>query len=384
MPDHRVVNTADESAYSEISSQYLIATELEPLPDSTILSRSLSLKSVISTRSSFARRSQAARIRPELQDVNQIGDGLQGVIFEQVGRPLVFKKEIPGNETRSSNLRHEYGLHEEVSTAFALYDSKIHSHVRVPKPLEFISRADDAHRFWDVLPKVPAQYRARGDVVKMERILPLPKVARKALVAHFYGKQGDSSTADIEAILNETTNKHCLVRLYLGKADGPLAQGKSPLRNFPLYLKAMEKLSMDVNGLANAMGKAFAIMHWGAGINGDDVEFVLGTSAIGTETIPPDLQHRAVGMYLLDFGQCDVVDLKQEPDEVYQAFKGAMVTGDNQNFIPNCQKSPSVFAEFKDGYLLAGKTILEEKGMADRLSVEDFMREYEEYAEDFL
>jgi hypothetical protein len=70
--------------------------------------------------------------------------------------------------------------------------------------------------------------------VKMERILLLPKVTRKALAAHFYVKQGDSSTAGIEAILNEATNKHCLVRLYLGKADGPLAQAKSPLRNFAL------------------------------------------------------------------------------------------------------------------------------------------------------
>jgi hypothetical protein len=146
----------------------------------------------------------------------------------------------------------------------------------------------------------------------------------------------------------------------------------------------MEKLSTDVNGVATAVGKAFAIMHWGAGINGDDVEFVLGTSVIGTETILPDFQHRAVGMYLLDFGLCDVVDLKEELDVVYQAFKGAVVTGDNQKFIPNSQKIPAAFAEFKSGYLLAGKTILEEKGMAGKLNVEDFMREYEEYAEDFL
>jgi hypothetical protein len=96
---------------------------------------------------------------------------------------------------------------------------------------------------------------------------------------------------------------------------------------------------LDINFIAMVMGKAFALMHWGAGITADDVEFVLGSH---TTNLPGDegdnFQQRAIGLYLLDFGQCEHVDLAEDAEDVYQAFKGAMVTGDNQLFIPNCQK----------------------------------------------
>jgi hypothetical protein len=126
-------------------------------------------------------------------------------------------------------------------------------------------------------------------------------------------------------------------------------------------------------------------MHWGAGVNGDDVEFVLGTSAVqgrGDEAF--DFQHRAVGFYLLDFGQCELIDLSEDPDVAYQAFKGAMVTGDNQLFIPHYQKSPELFAAFKKAYIEAGQAILVDKELEMKFNMEQFMKEYEEYAEDFL
>ncbi len=132
------------------------------------------------------------------------------------------------------------------------------------------------------------------------------------------------------------------------------------------------------------MGKAFAIMHWGAGVNGDDVEFVLGTSTAQDHDEEAGFQHRSVGFYLLDFGQCDYVDLSKAPEAVYQAFKGTMVTGDNQLFIPHYNKSPKLFAAFREGYIGAGEAILVKKGLETQFSIEDFMKEYEEYAEDFL
>jgi hypothetical protein len=174
----------------------------------------------------------------------------------------------------------------------------------------------------------------------------------------------------------------------LGQTNGPInLDNETPLRNFPLYLGFMEEIGIDSLTLANEMGKAYAILHWGAAINGDDVEFVLGTSAVeapraGQE--PPDFQHRAVGLYLLDFGQCEAVDLSQDCDVVYQAFKGAMVTGDNQRFIPHNSTSPALFAAFKKGYMDAGNVVLSDKQLNDKFRIQDFMQEYEEYAEDFV
>ncbi|KXG51940.1 uncharacterized protein PGRI_082240 [Penicillium griseofulvum] len=353
------------------------------MADSDIL-KSLSLNSVISTASSFSLQFQNAGFQPHLQQLNQIGAGLQGVVFEQVGKPLAMKKETPGNETRRSNLHHEYSLHWYISTAFAHYHS-INREVHVPKPFQFISRKEN-DAFWDeILPKTPRPYRMRGDLVMMERILPLPKVVRKAFISQFYAPEQNLDSTEIEALLNHTPNKHCLARVYLGKRNGTFDR-VTPLRNFPLYLGLMEQVGIDPIPLARAMGKAYAILHWGAAVNGDDVEFVLGTSvteAQGPEH-GPDLQHRTVQMYLLDFGQCEVVDLSQDPDIVYQAFKGAMVTGDNQWFIPHYSRSPTLFATFRKGYIEAGNMILSEKQLKNKYNMEDFMQEYEEYAEDFL
>lgn len=91
MNQRRSLNTSDESTESiassivrnpQIAQRFIDATELEMMPDSTILERSFNLKLVISTTSSFSRRVQEARSRPDLQDIHQIGMGLQGVVFE--------------------------------------------------------------------------------------------------------------------------------------------------------------------------------------------------------------------------------------------------------------------------------------------------------------
>lgn len=394
---HEKNSSEEESAYSGASSiardasaarLFLEATKLELETDSAILQRSLSLNSVISTTSSFSRRFQAARSRPDLQEINQIGGGLQGVVFEVVGKPSVLKKESPGNDVRSSNLRREFNTHCDVSAAFERYRNATHSLVHVPKPYSFILESQN-DAFWnEVLPNIPRAYRTRGNVVTMERILPLPKVVRKALINHFCCRERDLSITEIESLLNNPSNKHCLARVYLGKTDGPINQDHpAPLRNFPLYLSSMQELGINTLALAEEMGKAYATLHWGAATNGDDVEFVLGTSASEERRAhveSPDFQHRAVGLYLLDFGQCEAVDLTQDCDVVYQQFKGAMVTGDNQLFIPRSSNSPALFAAFKKGYIDAGSVILSAKQLNDKFGMEDFMQEYEEYAEDFL
>jgi hypothetical protein len=382
---HQHLDT-DERKSLVISRQLPLEKDLEILSNSAILTQSLSLSSVISTSSSFARRIQGARSRPELQ-INEIGVGLQGAVFEQVGERLVFKKEKPGNETLSSNLRNEYQMHSAVSDAFQCYGATTSCQVRVPRPFEFISRANE-NQFWkDVFPRIPSAYREYGDVVKMERILPLPKIVRKALLAHFSGPQKQLDSIELERALDNTKNKHCLARVYLGQTTGAIARDPISLRNLPLYLKSMNDFVMDVKTLAKEIGKAYAIMHWAACVNSDDVEFVLGTSTVpkqGSDAEPIGFQHREVGLYLLDFGQCEKVDLSQETDRVYQAFKGAMVTGDNRLFIPNCKSTPDIFAEFRSGYYEAGELILGRRKLGDKFDIEDFMREYEEYAEDFL
>ena len=52
------------------------------------------------------------------------------------------------------------------------------------------------------------------------------------------------------------------------------------LRNYPLHLDQMEELAIPFDHLesyARAMAETLAVMHWGAGMDGNDVEFVLGS-----------------------------------------------------------------------------------------------------------
>jgi hypothetical protein len=254
--------------------------------------------------------------------------------------------------------------------------------IRVPQLHGIVD--EGSTQFWqDNIAKFPEGQRQKGTLVRMERILPLPKVIRKALVVHFYPwKGGVVDYAKVDAIVAETPNKHCLTRTYLGKDKWAYTESFS-LRNLPLCLESMERLCLDVTGLATSMGKAFAIMHWGAGIDGDDVEFVLGTSPEqGDEIAAFDSQHRVVQLYLIDFGQCAKVDLSGDVEMVYQKFRGAMVMGDNQYFIPHYRKSPGLWGAFKDGYTEAGRAIVAHRGL--KFDVEEFLKQYEEYAEDFL
>ncbi|KAK4182151.1 hypothetical protein QBC35DRAFT_518985 [Podospora australis] len=349
------------------SRKYLKATDLAQLSAVDILQRCLNVETVVSTKSSFMQRSHLAVRYPDLQHIVEIGAGMQAL---------------------STNLVHEYSLHQAVVRAFDRYDGSVNSGVRVPRLFNIIRDTDEDFGTHN-LDKFPTSYRTRGHMVTMDRILPLPKIVRKALISHFYARDGDvlPDPGAIDAILDIPQNKHCLVRTYLGRDTGVLTKHGFSLRNFPLFLKPMQELGLDVMGLASTMGKAFAIMHWGAGVNGDDVEFVLGSSVIqgtGVEALRLDVQQRAIGFYLLDFGQCYVVDLSDDRDIVYQGFKGAMVTGDNQLFIPHYEKSPHLYAAFRKGYIEAGQVILQERTLESKFSVVDFMNEYEEYAEDFL
>ncbi len=167
------------------------------------------------------------------------------------------KKEIPGNASLRTNLRHEYSLHGAVVAAFDRYDDAIMSSVRVPR-LSAIIYDTDADFWAQNLHRFPGGYGTRSTVVKMERILPLPKVIRKALITEFYPAPRtplDSET--LSNILNDTPNKHCLSRTYLGRANGQFTKERFSLRNFPLYLEPMEPSGFGCAGSRCFDGKSF-------------------------------------------------------------------------------------------------------------------------------
>lgn len=216
-------------------------------------------------------------------------------------------------------LSKEWDIHTRVSRAFDEYADLVQCRVRVPKLIDYTlgQFTPENLELWS---RFPEPHNQPGEVGWMERILPLPKVVRRALVelsieSHPHPSLVKSQNSEqlIKRVLDKTDNKHCLGRVYLGRTKPrtplpPPTDDRFSLRNLPLYLDTLRRLDLNINDLATQMGRAFAIMHWGAGINGDDVEFVLGTSLVEDPQAQAGTQLRQVNMFLLDFCQCKDID----------------------------------------------------------------------------
>jgi hypothetical protein len=147
---------------------------------------------------------------------------------------------------------------------------------RIPAVYSYVNKDNstwwDAHRsFFSEHDNFPMPSMA----LITERIAPLPKIAREALVAQYCPKHLQS------AVMADPNNRDCLARIYLGKrrlADAPLAPNFT-LRNFNLCVDQMLELDLPVYDYAVAMGEALAVIHWGANTDGYDIEYVLGREA---------------------------------------------------------------------------------------------------------
>ncbi|KAK0656459.1 hypothetical protein B0T16DRAFT_441396 [Cercophora newfieldiana] len=298
-----------------------------------------------------------------------IGEGYQATIYEQSGSDSAFKKERLRNSELKTNLLAEYGIHRTIEEAWKLYtqsipqthgpvnigmenrdiilrnplgtcsvarsaDGKVNTDVRVPRLMRYYIKEEAKAAAWKERP--PKDDDSPTAVLEMERIYTLVGLAIQSLAMEFHGPE------NVVKIMANDSNKHCLVRPYLGRtrpSAGPFLPDRAPMRNFRLYLDDMKKMGIDVEHIAREMGRAFAVMQWGAGVDGDDVEFVLGATMHKIEDGSQELVC-TTRLWLLDFGQCQSVDFSDLPDEVYQAFKGVMVTGTNQDFIPSVKNKP--------------------------------------------
>lgn len=105
-----------------------------------------------------------------------------------------------------------------------------------------------------------------------ERILPLPRIAREALISKYCAPETRSFAAA------DPTNRDCLARLYLGRRRIRTTPAPNfTLRNFNLHLDQMLDLSYPVNSLARAIGEALATIHWSANVDAYNIKFVLGS-----------------------------------------------------------------------------------------------------------
>lgn len=242
-------------------------------PD-TILSRVLTPKSHSTTSSSRIGRSTASSFAIFQQtqqslpfvEYRIIGFGQCGLVLEKSGQGYVLKV---AKRSYENALWDDFVAHSRVQQAF----DNIHIECRVPRLYSYIPKSNNV--WWEqnmsLFPTVHESFTLPAMVLVSERILPLPKIAREALIEKY-------CSADSRAfVIANQTNRDCLARVYLGRRRVTTTPPPNfTLRNFNLHLDQMIDLRYPVDKLASDMGEALAIMHWSANIDAYDVEFVLG------------------------------------------------------------------------------------------------------------
>ncbi|MCJ1368422.1 hypothetical protein MMC16_007565 [Acarospora aff. strigata] len=321
----------------------------------TRLCRWLSVRSVISTTSSNAIARQEAASSGELRVFLSIGRGFCAEVFAQVGAGTVFKR---------AHTPHDLQLWNDWKQHVKVYQAILQAPfigIHVPKVHCYLSRNDQ--KWW-------TENRGRWqspnlneptDLLKMEHILPLPKVVRESLIEHYCPEEHRDHAR------KDRKNDHCLIRVYLGRRRNFRSQESFSLRNFEADLTIIDELGLEKEEHARTIASALAVVHWSALIDGADVEFVLGSAPIKlspsfpakyVDFVPPrtdtgvylNFTKRAVHLWLLDFNRCNEISMDfVGVDRAVNAF------WDNDPYyprpVPDDHRDAGLWKTFEESYL---------------------------------
>ncbi|KAG9531859.1 4HBT like protein, partial [Aureobasidium melanogenum] len=242
----------------------------------------------------------------------QIGKGQCGTVYTLGIGGLV--KKTPNSISKIAELRRESQSHMKVLKTFYNAPEALSSKAQVPRLYALMSppssHTDDEPP--DERVDILSDY-SYGIVSR--RIFPLHDLIATALLESLVPT---FSVRQRETCLSNPTNNNFLARLYLGRRGVSRSKARAEdmnLRNFPLHVDEMERLCLPIPAYITTMAQSLALMHWKAGIDANDVEFVFGDS-IQNST---DRDGHTVSVWLLDFNQCrrfshDQAGLKQLVD----------------------------------------------------------------------
>lgn len=360
----------------------------DPSP-AEVLMAVLSPHSTTSMATSFGNFHQSKQTMPVCY--RAIGFGQCGLVFERPGRGYVVKIAKPAYEL---GLWNDFRAHFYVRQAFEKEKDTVEC--RVPRVFSYVPKnnlqwwEENMPFFVDVHESLPLPAMA----LVTERILPLPKIARQALI--------NSYCAPLlrPVVSANPTNRDCLARVYLGRrrpANAPPPPNFT-LRNYNLFLDQMLDLSLPVASFAAAIGEALAIIHWRANVDAYDIEFVLGSegdvsytrdisltldlTAEKVAAMQPhtdleammmvNFKRRTVRMWVLDFNLCNVWEEKaglEDPDALISHLVMAFFENDPYYPLPLAEldQDKELWETFSVKYLDTGKRILSVPGKDKRL-----------------
>lgn len=286
---------------------------VSPSQDVTAASPEETLSHMLSIKSTFPPKVNSTR---QQQKLREIGKGQCGTIYAlPTGSHMVAK--IPNSANKVPQLLQDYQIHARILQAMAETPTALRTGIDIPSLHWWIgpSHNDFWHRF--LLPIHPCQEFA----VVSDRVFSVPFRVREALVDVLCPP---AIRKNKQQFLAEPENKNCLIRIYLGRRGNSKAienLENFKLQNFPLHANEMEGLQLDTSSFAEVMAQTLAILHWKAGVDGNDIEFILGGLSLPSQRPTLDeieegdkwslAEHfqtnyicRPVKMWLIDFDQC--------------------------------------------------------------------------------
>ncbi|KAJ5795453.1 uncharacterized protein N7518_003993 [Penicillium psychrosexuale] len=208
--------------------------------------------------------------------LHAIGRGACGTVWACETGPA-YKRE-DGNAARS--LQNDFEMHNRVlqsrQTLMNLRKST-QVEIQIPSCHNFIEPKNK--EWWAAnLERFPQGYTS-CNMIEAQRIPPFGEPTRHLLIQAFCPDEIK------QIIIKSEPDQDCTIRLYLGRRRTHTQDSKTfsqfrafSLRNYPLHEDQLEELAIttdDLQQYARTMAEALAMMHWIAGIDANDVEFVL-------------------------------------------------------------------------------------------------------------
>jgi hypothetical protein len=303
-----------------------------------------------------------------------IGKGFCGSVWSR-------ENSHDGNDQKIAIKREDGGPGRSVTNDYNMQVQVLRSALRdppsmplsIPQSHQLIDFSDP---WWKSnLHQFPPGYSACKALIS-ERIPKVPRSISDKIVDLFCA--GNAALTDF--VKNNPDDDACLIRPYLGRRRRHGQNGKSKsrfqrfsLRNVPLHIDQMEVLDLDVKLYAETMAEALALMHWGAGIDANDVEFVLAPP--GEQHAPSsNFQSDYLGthrMWIVDFDCCRPIQM--DTGGVEQACAAFWK---NDPFYPRPGTGEAadeeLWAVFKDKFLESSRSVIGEKSrdrwfLADKL-----------------
>ncbi|CAG9941242.1 unnamed protein product [Clonostachys rosea f. rosea IK726] len=335
--------------------------ELAAASPQQILSRMLSTKSYISHDSAEDNICEQRSI--------EIGKGQCGTIFALSGTDTVAK--IPHSAEKADQLWSDFQMHYLVLEAMNEVDTKLKMDINIPELHSWVCPATKP--FWTHYGlRFPQDIDAKNFALVSNRVFPVPQPVRGALLDVLCPPAIQKQK---QAFLAKPENKNRLIRLYLGRRETTKAKQNIRnirLQNFPLHVNEMEDLGLDTASFAQVLAQTLAILHWKAGVDGNDVEFILGSSPKSTR-LPSraevmggdkysfgtrfrfDFSRRSISLWLIGFNQCSTFE---DNEAGLKKIVDAFFWNDPYYPRPNStnDRDQTLWAAFSQRYLEVSRT----------------------------